>query len=181
MNKSLLITVLWVLLFTSCKTKHHEESSRNTTMPAETSSKMAVDTTPKITGIGGIFFLSEDATATVDWYRENLGLVTDVYGAVFETRNAIHPTEPNYARLSVFDESSDYFQPSSSDFMINYRVHNLEGLLRKLRKNNVTILEEIEVYDYGKFVHILDPEGRKIELWEPVDSVLTALGSPTNK
>ncbi len=65
--------------------------------------------------------------------------------------------------------------------MINYRVQNIEGLVRKLRENGVTIVDEIASYDYGKFVHIMDPEGNKIELWEPVDSVFTEMGGETTK
>ena len=65
--------------------------------------------------------------------------------------------------------------------MINYRVQNIEGLVKKLKENGVQVLDEIEAYDYGKFVHIMDPEGNKIELWEPIDSVLTQIGSETTK
>jgi len=65
--------------------------------------------------------------------------------------------------------------------MINYRVQNIEGLVEKLRKNGVTIVDTITTYDYGKFVHIMDAEGRKIELWEPVDSVFTEMGLETTK
>ena len=65
--------------------------------------------------------------------------------------------------------------------MINYRVQNIEGLVKQLKTNGVQVLDEIETYDYGKFVHVLDLEGNKIELWEPIDSVLTAIGSETTK
>lgn len=139
------------------------------------------DNTPKVTGIGGIFFFSDNPAETKKWYAENLGLETNEYGSVFEFRNANRPEEINYLQWSPFEKGSDYFAPSTKDFMINYRVQNMEGLVEKLRKNGVTIVDSIKTYDYGKFVHILDLEGNKIELWEPIDSVLTAIGSKTTK
>ena len=78
-------------------------------------------------------------------------------------------------------EKTRYFDPSEKQFMINYRVQNMEGLVRKLRNNGVTIVDSIAVYDYGKFIHIMDPDGNKIELWEPVDSVFTKKGWATTK
>ena len=139
------------------------------------------DNAPKVTGIGGIFFRSADPEKTSKWYRDHLGLATDEYGSVFEFRNANRPEEINYLRWSPFDEGTDYFDPSQKPFMINYRVQNLEGMVKTLRKNGVTILDEIAEYPYGKFLHIMDGEGNKIELWEPVDSVLTEMGGETTK
>ncbi len=139
------------------------------------------DTTPRVTGIGGIFFRSDDPVKTKDWYGKNLGLATDDYGSTFEFRNAESPDEINYLIWSPFDKNTDYFSPSVKEFMINYRVQNIEGLVNKLRDNGVTIIDNIEVYDYGKFVHIMDPEGNKIELWEPADSNLSKKGGKTNK
>lgn len=139
------------------------------------------DTTPKVTGIGGIFFRTKDPSKTKEWYGENLGLSISEYGSSFEFRNANQPHEINYLQWSPFEEGTDYFDPSHKEFMINYRVQNMEGLVRKLRENGVTIVDEIEEYEYGKFVHIMDPEGNKIELWEPVDSVFTEMGGPTTK
>lgn len=137
--------------------------------------------TPRVTGIGGIFFRTSDPEKTRTWYGENLGLAINPYGSSFEFRNAHRPDEINYLQWSPFNENTDYFDPSDKEFMINYRVQNLEGLLEKLRDNGVEILDEVEVYEYGKFVHIMDPEGNKIELWEPVDSVFTEMGGPTTK
>ena len=139
------------------------------------------DTTPKVTGIGGIFFLSENPEKTREWYGNNLGLAINEYGSPFEFRNANRPDEVNYLTWSPFDQNTDYFEPSKKDFMINYRVQNIEGLIRKLKENGVTVLDSIEEYEYGKFVHIMDPEGNKIELWEPVDSALTSMGGETTK
>jgi predicted enzyme related to lactoylglutathione lyase len=145
----------------------------NTSIPA--------DSTPKVTGIGGIFFFSDNPEETKQWYGRNLGLEIDDYGSAFEFRNANRPDEINYLRWSPFQKGSEYFSPSRKEFMINYRVQNIEGLVKQLKKNGVTILDEIESYDYGRFVHILDPEGNKIELWEPVDSVFTNMGGKTTK
>lgn len=139
------------------------------------------DTTPRVTGIGGIFFFSENPDETKAWYAENLGLETNEWGSSFEFRNANRPDEINYLQWSPFKTDSEYFAPSQKDFMINYRVQNIEGLVDKLRKNGVTIVDSIETFDYGKFVHIMDAEGNKIELWEPIDSVFTAMGGKTTK
>ncbi|RLD80097.1 MAG: VOC family protein [Bacteroidetes bacterium] len=139
------------------------------------------DTTPKVTGIGGIFFKSENQEEIREWYGKNLGLAIDPYGSAFEFRNANRPDEINYLRWSPFDSATDYFEPSGKEFMINYRVQNIEGLVRKLRENGVTIVDNIEEFEYGKFVHIMDPEGNKIELWEPIDKVFIEMGGETTK
>lgn len=139
------------------------------------------DNTAKVTGIGGIFFKSKDPKAANEWYGKHLGLAIDDYGSAFEFRNANRPDEINYLRWSPFDEGTDYFDPSGKDFMINYRVQNIEGLVEKLKNEGVTVVDEIAEYDYGKFVHIMDHEGNKIELWEPVDSVFTQMGGETTK
>ena len=144
-------------------------------------SKNPSDLPPKVTGIGGIFFFSEDPEKTKNWYAKNFGLAVDKWGSTFEFRNAHRPEEINYLQWSPFQKDSDYFQPSTKEFMVNYRVQNIEGLVKKLRENGVTVLDEIETYDYGKFVHIMDAEGRKIELWEPKDYVFTEMGGETTK
>lgn len=139
------------------------------------------DLTPKVTGIGGIFFRCADPDATKEWYKKNLGLATSPYGSSFEFRNAHRPEEINYLQWSPFKEDTEYFNPSKKEFMINYRVQNIEGLVEKLKQSGVTIVDEIEAFDYGKFVHIMDLEGNKIELWEPVDKVFTEMGGSTTK
>ena len=139
------------------------------------------DTTPKVTGIGGVLFKSSDPQKTKEWYGKNLGLAINEYGAPFEFRNVNRPEEINYLQWSAFDENTDYFNPSEKDFMINYRVQNIEGLVEKLKANGVTIVDTIIEYEYGKFVHIMDPEGNKIELWEPKDEVFTKMGLETTK
>lgn len=127
----------------------------------------------KVTGIGGIFFKTENPEKMKDWYGKNLGLVTNEYGSVFEFRKSDAPKEKGYSVWSPFKKDTDYFQPSGKEFMINYRVENIEKLVDELRSSGVTICDEIESFEYGKFVHILDPENNKIELWEPVDNVFT--------
>jgi len=127
----------------------------------------------KVTGIGGIFFKCQDPDQMKNWYSQNLGLVTDKYGSLFEFRHADQPEQKGYLQWSPFPSDTKYFEPSKKEFMINYRVENIEELVKELKANGVTILDKIETYDYGKFVHILDPENNKIELWEPVDEVFT--------
>ena len=138
-------------------------------------------TTPKVTGIGGIFFKSENPSEVKDWYRKNLGMSIDDFGAPFAFRNANRPEELNYLNWDAFVDTTSYFNPSEKPFMINYRVQNIEGLVEKLKANGVTPLDDIVTVEYGKFVHLLDPEGNKIELWEPVDSVLTKFGRIANQ
>ena len=104
----------------------------------------------------------------------------DDYGSAFEFRNANRPNEINYLRWSISNKE-EYYKPSKKGFMINYRVQNIEAMVDNLKKNGVTVLDSITSYPYGKFVHLLDPEGNKIELWEPIDSFLTEMGGPTTK
>mgnify|MGYP001552268633 CR=1 FL=1 len=136
---------------------------------------------PKVTGIGGIFFFSENPDKAKAWYAKHLGLETNEWGSSFEFRNANRPDEINYLQWSPFKSGSAYFEPSEKEFMINYRVQNIEALVENLKKNGVTVLDKIEEFEYGKFVHIMDEEGNKIELWEPVDIVFTKMGSKTTK
>ena len=129
----------------------------------------------RVTGIGGIFFKVKDPDATKNWYQKHLGLNTDQYGTAFEWRSSEDPEEKGFTQWSPMKEDTQYFQPSEKDFMINYRVENLEELVLLLQKEGVRILDEIQTYEYGKFVHILDPDGHSIELWEPVDQVYDEL------
>ena len=123
----------------------------------------------RVTGIGGIFVKYNDPQATKDWYSKHLGMQMDQYGTTFEWRDSDQPEKKGYTQWSAFEADSNYMEPSKAQFMINYRVENLEELAKLLREEGVTILDEIETYEYGKFVHILDNEGIKIELWEPFD------------
>jgi predicted enzyme related to lactoylglutathione lyase len=123
----------------------------------------------KVTGIGGIFFKCKDPKKMREWYQKNLGLITNEYGATFEWYEGADNTKKGSTQWSPFDETTKYFEPSPKDFMINYRVENLVELVEQLKKEGVTIVDKIETFDYGKFVHIVDVEGNKIELWEPND------------
>jgi len=129
--------------------------------------KNQTDNAPKVTGIGGIFFFSDNPKETREWYAKNLGIETNDWGAAFESRNCNNPEKTESLQWSPFKKGDDYFSPSKKEFMINYRVQNIEALVVQLKENGVTILDEIASYDYGKFVHIMDEEGNKIELWEP--------------
>jgi len=130
----------------------------------------------KVTGIGGIFFKCKDAKKMREWYEANLGMNTDKYGAVFEWRQGADSSKKGFTQWSPFTEKTRYFEPSTKDFMINYRVENLEKLIEELKKNGVTVVDSIETVEYGKFVHIMDIEGNKIELWEPNDIEYEKLG-----
>lgn len=111
-----------------------------------------------------------------EWYQTHLGLNTNEYGTVFEWRHATDSTKKGFSQWSPFKESTKYFEPSTKEFMINYRVENLEALVVELRKEGVTITDTLEAYEYGKFIHIMDIEGNKIELWEPNDVEYEKLG-----
>ncbi|MCB0730513.1 MAG: VOC family protein [Ignavibacteriae bacterium] len=123
----------------------------------------------RVTGIGGIFFKSKNPEKTKDWYSKHLGIKMDNYGTNFEWRHSDNPDKKGYTAWSTFKEDTKYLEPSKKDFMINYRVDNLEWLVEELKKEGVEVLDNIESFEYGKFVHILDPENNKIELWEAND------------
>ena len=142
------------------------EEQKNETTPS------TIDTTPRVTGIGGIFFYSDDPKEAKEWYSKNLGIEMNDWGSSsFESRNINRPDEINSLQWKPFKKGDEYFSPSKKDFMINYQVQNIEGLVNKLKENGVTILDNIATYDgIGKFVHIMDAEGNKIELWESVEN-----------
>ncbi len=123
----------------------------------------------KVTGIGGIFFKAKDPKAVNEWYKTHLGFDTTPYGTSFEWRDIDDSSKKGITQWNPFKESTKYFEPSTKDFMINYRVVNIEALVDQLKSEGVTIVDKIEDSDYGKFVHILDLEGNKIQLWEPKD------------
>jgi len=175
------ILVLFTTILIGCKQATNNTNNMTEETKKTGNSVPTTDTTPRVTGIGGIFFFTEDPEKTKEWYAKNLGMEVNNWGASFESRNANRPEEINYLQWSPFQTGSEYFAPSKKDFMINYRVQNIEGLVKKLQENGVVVLDEIETFEYGKFVHIMDAEGNKIELWEPVDSVFTDMGGETNK
>ena len=120
----------------------------------------------RVTGIGGIFFKCKDPNAIKDWYKKHLGIDTDQWGTNFEWRQGADASKKGFTQWSPVSEKSTHFDGA---LMINYRVENLEELVVQLKKEGVEIVDKIETFDYGKFVHILDNEGNKIELWEPND------------
>lgn len=121
----------------------------------------------KVTGLGGVFFKCDDPRAMNEWYAQHLGLATSDYGTTFAWRQADNPAKTGSTTWATFAQNAANFSPSAKPFMINYRVENLVALVEELRQAQVTILDEIATYDYGKFVHVLDPEGNILELWEP--------------
>ncbi|MBK6484535.1 MAG: VOC family protein [Chitinophagaceae bacterium] len=127
----------------------------------------------RVTGIGGIFFKCEDTAKQKSWYQNHLGMeMNDWGGAIFWWRDNDQPEKKCSTSWSTFKNDTNYFDPSKKPFMFNYRVENLEALLKVLKEEGVEQVGEIEVYEYGKFGWIMDPEGNKIELWEPVDEKL---------
>ena len=125
----------------------------------------------KVTGLGGVFFKCENPQIMNEWYAKNLGLATSEYGTTFEWRQADNPAKIGSTVWCAFPQDTKYFNPSAKPFMINYRVENIAALVEELKKDNVTIVDEVVEYEYGKFVHVLDPEGNIIELWEPKGEV----------
>lgn len=129
----------------------------------------------KITGLGGIFFKSDDPTKLKKWYESNLGLPCDEYGHMFSWRQPENPEKTGYTQLSMFEKNTTYLDPGKKDFMINFRVDDLEAVILHLKENGMEVVGEIESYEYGKFGWVMDPEGNKLELWEPVDEVFTQM------
>jgi len=130
----------------------------------------------RVTGIGGIFFKCKDPKKVREWYKVHLGLQTNPYGSVFEWHQGADSTRKGYTQWSPFAETTKYFAPSTREFMINYRVADLVPLVEQLKKEGVVLTDSIQAFDYGKFVHILDVEGNKVELWEPNDIEYEKLG-----
>jgi predicted enzyme related to lactoylglutathione lyase len=125
----------------------------------------------RVTGLGGVFFKTSDPKKIKEWYGKHLGLPVDEYGASFKWIEVDKPDakEPAVTAWSTFDEKTKYFEPSQKPFMFNYRVENLVELLKVLKGEGVEIVGEIQEYPYGKFGWIMDPDGNKVELWEPMD------------
>jgi len=173
MNRPIL-TISIALIFISCNpaSKTHKKTNKMDKQKNEATNQASTkDATPKVTGIGGIFFYSDNLKETKEWYTKNLGIVINDWGSSsFESRNINRPDEINSLQWCPFKKGDEYFSPSKKDFMINYTVQNIEGLIDKLKQSGVTILDSIATYDYGKFIHIMDAEGNKIELWEPAES-----------
>jgi len=120
----------------------------------------------KITGLGGVFLKFKDPTAMRNWYKEVLGITTNDYGVLFRFNHSA--AKPGFLQLGTFEEKSDYFGSPAQQAMLNFRVEHMEAFQQQLQGKNVKIVNEIASYPFGKFLHIQDPEGNRIELWEPV-------------
>ena len=127
----------------------------------------------RVTGIGGVFLKTKDPKAVKEWYNKHLGLNTDQWGCTFWWKDK--DGNDCSTQWSPFKEDTTHFEPSKKEFMMNYRVENLEELLKTLKAEGVTVMDEIQIADEGKFGWIMDVEGNKIELWEPNDE---AFGPP---
>ena len=122
----------------------------------------------RVTGIGGVFFKADDPKKLYEWYEKHLGIAqTPGAGVMFQWREADNPEPEGMTIWSLFKKDTNYFDPSKSSFMINYRVDNLDALLEALKADGVEIDPKREDADYGRFAWIMDPEGNRIELWEP--------------
>lgn len=124
----------------------------------------------RVTGIGGIFFKARDPEKMAEWYRKHLKLPIQDRHAEFKWRENDSPVGTGRTVWSLFPQDTDYFGAGGSDFMINYRVTNLDRMIEQLRREGVPV-EKMENYDYGCFAWITDPEGNRIELWEPASEV----------
>lgn len=121
----------------------------------------------RVTGLGGFFFKCDDPAMIREWYKKHLDIPVDQYGWNFKWKDG--DASDGSTQWSPFPATTQYFEPSQKQFMINFRVDDLEALLEVLKEEGVTLVGEMQSYDYGKFGWILDPEGNKIELWEPND------------
>jgi rhodanese-related sulfurtransferase/catechol 2,3-dioxygenase-like lactoylglutathione lyase family enzyme len=130
----------------------------------------AAKAAPHVTGLGGVFFLCKDPEAVNAWYREHLGLETEAYGCKFKWNEPTDPTQVGYTVWSPMRDTTDYLAPSSARLMLNYRVDDLDGLLAKLRAEGVTQVGAAEDHPNGRFAWVLDLDGNKLELWQPVSN-----------
>lgn len=122
----------------------------------------------RVTGIGGIFFKAKDPKALGQWYRTHLGIdVAEWGGAAFRWNGPDNPTGTGTTVWSPFKDDTSYFAPSTAPFMINYRVEDLHAVLAALRDEGVQVDDKVDESEYGKFGWVVDPEGNKIELWQP--------------
>jgi len=122
----------------------------------------------RVTGIGGIFFKAKDAKALQAWYKQHLGIDVQPWGgAAFTWTDAEGKPFAGTTVWSISSGQSDHFEPGTAPFMINYRVDDLRALVAVLREEGCNVLEKIDDSEYGTFGWVIDPEGNKIELWQP--------------
>ena len=140
-----------------------------------------VNSGPRVTGIGGIFFKAKDPTALKAWYSKNLGIRVGSFGSNFEWHQGMDSTKKGFTIWAPFKETTQYFLPSEKQFMINYRVEGLDQLLVQLKAAGILPADSLQKTNYGNFIHLMDPEGNKIELWEPNDVEFAKMGNITTK
>ena len=122
----------------------------------------------RVTGIGGIFFKARDPRQLANWYAQHLGLPVAEYGAAaFQWDDPAEAGREAYSIWSLFPQDSEYFGTSTAPFMVNFRVDDLDALLAQLRQAGVPVDERVEESEFGRFGWIMDPEGNRVELWEP--------------
>jgi predicted enzyme related to lactoylglutathione lyase len=122
----------------------------------------------RVTGIGGIFFKAKDAAALQAWYKRHLGIdVQEWGGAAFSWADAEGKPTGGSTNWCISPVEGDYFAPSAAGFMINYRVENVHALVQLLKEEGCNVIDKIDESEYGKFAWVIDPEGNKVELWEP--------------
>ena len=119
----------------------------------------------RVTGVGGIFFKANNPELLYAWYEKHLGIKREEYGVMFRWQDDGDPE--GCTIWSIFPKASEHFNPSQQPFMINYRVEDMDALMVKLSEEGVSIDPKRENHEYGKFAWIMDPEGNRIELWEP--------------
>jgi catechol 2,3-dioxygenase-like lactoylglutathione lyase family enzyme len=124
----------------------------------------------RVLGIGGVFFKSPDRSRMQSWYAANLGMAPPAEAFEFHWRSHDQPETEHMTVWSVFPSESTYFDPSAASFMINYIVDDLDAILEKMARNGVRIDPKREDHEYGRFAWIYDPDGNKIELWQPPKS-----------
>lgn len=167
--KRFFIPISILSLLVSCDSAQEEAVIAEENRSQADSVVVQVDTLPRVTGVGGIFFYSDDPAKTNEWYTKNLGIEINDWGSSsFDSRDLNNPDQINSLQWKAFQNGDEYFAPSSKDFMINYQVQHIEALINKLKENGVVLIDSLETYDYGKFIHIMDSDGNKIELWEPM-------------
>jgi predicted enzyme related to lactoylglutathione lyase len=122
----------------------------------------------RVTGIGGIFFKAKDAPTLHAWYKKHLGIDVQPWGgAAFDWKDDAGKPVAGTTAWCIHSAQSDYFAPSQANFMVNYRVNDVHALVKALREEGCNVLDKIDESEYGKFAWVIDPEGNKVELWEP--------------
>ncbi len=152
-----------IIINRSGRSTHPEEKSVRTSGATPIGGHMK-----RVTGIGGIFFKAKDAPSLQAWYKRHLGIDVQAWGgAAFNWTDAEGKPVAGTTAWLIDPQESNHFAPSSASFMVNYRVEDLHALVKVLKEEGCNVLEKIDESDYGKFAWVIDPEGNKVELWQP--------------